>query len=93
MVDQAAIESNEICPTCGHKMMEQPCPGGVIMECWWCISAATEPPEKLYENHCWNCKTPISSQFCKRSQNPSDGYICNVCGADLSGWKKERRVV
>lgn len=93
MLDCSAVESSMVCPKCGYKMVEQPCPGGVMIECWFCMSEATEPPERIYENHCWNCGAAISSRFCKRAQNPSDGYICNICGADLSGWKKERRAV
>lgn len=92
MVDCSAVESSSICPICGHKMMEQPCPGGVILECWWCISEAIEPAERIYENHCWNCGAAISSKFCERAPNPNDGYICTICGEDLSGLRERRAV-
>jgi len=90
MPDHASVESKLVCPTCGHKMMETPCgKNGVILECFWCISEQTTPEERLYENHCWRCKAPISSIYCTRAKNPNDGYVCVVCGADLSGLRKE----
>ena len=36
-----------------------------------------------YENRCWNCGKPISSETCKRDPIPENGYICNYCGKSL----------
>lgn len=42
---------------------------------------------KPYQNHCWNCKAPIHSDYCKKDPIPDCGYICNVCGKSLREWK------
>jgi len=42
---------------------------------------------KPYENHCWYCKAPISSETCKPDPIPGNGYICNICGKSLREWK------
>ena len=46
--------------------------------------------KQRYENHCWNCGSHISSQYCRRSPNYQMGYVCSKCGKDLSEWKGRR---
>jgi hypothetical protein len=56
------------------------------------IYASMEPDpllsRKPYENHCWNCKNPIHSEFCKRDPVQEYGYICNNCGKSLRELKE-----
>jgi hypothetical protein len=42
-------------------------------------------PPRPYQNHCWKCRAPISSEFCE--PDPGYGYKCRVCGKSLREWK------
>lgn len=78
------------CPKCKNFLTERNVPGGITLSCWFCVeNTMPDDTRKEYINHCWNCGFPISSIDCRRADNPNDGYVCNRCGADLSGWRKE----
>ena len=58
------------------------------------LDTIVSPP---YINHCWNKKVcggaPIDSRTCKKSDNPTMGYCCDVCGEDLEGWKRSMGLI
>jgi len=76
---------NPKCTKCGMEMVEVDNTGKFqAFACADCDMPGE--PHWIYQNHCWNCGSDISSEDCKHSSIPGMGYVCNYCGKDLVEW-------
>ena len=79
------MEWSPKCPKCQMEMIKlDECGTLATYACADCDMPGE--PDWVYENHCWNCFSEISSETCKASSIPGMGYVCNYCGEDLVGW-------
>ena len=52
----------------------------ILIICLFAFSIKSVDKVHAYENHCWDCGSRISSDFCVRCRD-CGWYICRYCGA------------
>jgi len=85
--------TNKICPKCLSKMIcMEVYHDHQIWVCMYC-DLPQEEIECCYTSVCWSCGSDIDSRTCRKSDTPTMGYHCNLCGKDLTEWKLKRRAL